>query len=69
MKEKKYKHMTLDDRVEIQECLDKGMFFKDIAKRIEKDQTTVSNTLLKGSTIETEFSDKGKVAKTTTHYE
>ena len=47
MKEKKYKHMTLDDRVEIQACLDKGMFFKDIAKRIEKDQTTVSKEVKK----------------------
>ena len=24
MKEKKYKHMTLEDRIEIQECLNKG---------------------------------------------
>jgi len=40
--EKKNKHMTLDDRIEIQECLSKGMTFKDIAKRIGKNQTTVS---------------------------
>ena len=40
--EKRNKHMTLDDRVEIQECLNKGMTFKAIAQRIEKDQTTVS---------------------------
>jgi IS30 family transposase len=40
--EKKNKHMTLDDRIEIQECLNKGMSFKDIGKRIEKDPTTVS---------------------------
>lgn len=40
--EKKNKHMTLDDRIEIQECLTKGMTFKAIAQRIEKDQTTVS---------------------------
>lgn len=40
--EKKNKHMTLDDRIEIQECLNKGMPFKAIAQRIEKDQTTVS---------------------------
>ena len=39
---KKNKHMTLDDRIEIQECLNKGMTFKDIAKRIGKDPTTVS---------------------------
>ena len=29
METKKYKHMTLDDRIEIQECLHKGMSFKD----------------------------------------
>ena len=40
--EKRNKHMTLDDRIEIQECLNKGMTFKAIAQRIEKDQTTVS---------------------------
>ena len=40
--EKKNKHMTLDDRIEIQECLNKGMSFKDIGKRIGKDPTTVS---------------------------
>ena len=36
------KHLTLEQRIEIQECLAKGMTFKDIAKRIAKDQTTVS---------------------------
>lgn len=40
--EKKNKHMTLDDRIEIQECLNKEMTFKDIAKRIGKNQTSVS---------------------------
>ena len=40
--DKKNKHMTLDDRFEIQSCLGKGMSFKDIAKRIGKDPTTVS---------------------------
>lgn len=40
--EKKNKHMTLDDRIEIQECLSKGMTFKAIGKRIGKSQTTVS---------------------------
>lgn len=40
--EKKYKHLTLSDRTEIEECLTKGMTFKDIGKRIAKDQTTVS---------------------------
>ena len=40
--EKKQKHMNLDDRTEIQECLTKGMTFKAIAQRIGKDPTTVS---------------------------
>lgn len=40
--EKKNKHMELDDRIEIQECLYKGMTFKAIAIRIGKDPTTVS---------------------------
>lgn len=40
--EKRNKHMTLDDRIEIQECLNKEMTFKDIARRIGKDQTSVS---------------------------
>lgn len=40
--EKKNKHMTLDDRIEIQECLSKGMNFKSIGQRIGKDQTTIS---------------------------
>lgn len=40
--EQKNKHMTLTDRIEIQECLSKGMTFKSIAKRIGKSPTTVS---------------------------
>ena len=42
MNPKKNKHMQLEDRIEIQECLCKGMTFKTIASRIGKDQTTVS---------------------------
>ena len=30
----KNKHLTLDDRIEIQECLSKGMTFKAILRRI-----------------------------------
>lgn len=41
-KEKRNKHMTLEDRIEIQECLTHGMTFKSIGKRIGKSQTTVS---------------------------
>ena len=45
--EKKNKHMSLDERIEIQECLDKGMTFKAIGQRIGKDQTTVSKEVKK----------------------
>ena len=38
----KNKHMSLDDRIEIQECLAKGISFKDIGKRIGKSATTIS---------------------------
>ncbi len=44
-REKKSKHMTLDDRIEIQECLSKEMTFKAIGKRIGKNQTTVSREI------------------------
>ena len=40
--EKKNKHLSYEDRIEIMECLYKGMTFKSIAKRIGKDPTTVS---------------------------
>jgi IS30 family transposase len=46
-KSKKNKHMTLDDRQEIMEYLDKGMTFKAIAQRIGKDPTTVSKEVKK----------------------
>lgn len=39
---KKNKHLTLEDRIEIQECLSKGMTFKAIGQRIHKDPTTIS---------------------------
>ena len=42
MNEKKNKHLTLADRMEIQECLYKRMTFKAIAALIGKDPTTVS---------------------------
>lgn len=43
----KQKHLDLNARIEIQECLGKGMTFKDIAKRIGKDPTTVSKEIKK----------------------
>ena len=39
---KKNKHLSLEDRMEIQECLNHGITFKATAARIGKDQTTVS---------------------------
>ena len=33
------------------------------------DKTRIDNDLMRGSVHETEFNDKGEVAKTTTHYE
>jgi IS30 family transposase len=47
LKSKKNKHLTLDDRIEIQGCLKHGMTFKAIAARIGKDQTTVSKEIKK----------------------
>lgn len=40
--DKKNKHMTQQDRIEIQECLSKGMTFKDIGTRLGKSATTIS---------------------------
>lgn len=40
--ELKNKHMELTDRIDIEECLVKGMTFKAIARRIGKSATTVS---------------------------
>jgi len=43
----KNKHLTIDDQLEIQGCLDHGMTFKAIGKRIGKDQTTISKEVKK----------------------
>ena len=54
--EKRNKHMTLEDRIEIQECLSKGMTFKAIGQRIGKDQTTISKEVkLHGKTYSNSF--------------
>jgi IS30 family transposase len=47
----KNKHMSFDDRHEIQQCLEHGMTFKAIAARIGKDPTTVSKEVKKHITI------------------
>lgn len=45
--EKRNKHLTIEDRNEIQRCLDCGMTFKSIGRRIGKDQTTISKEVKK----------------------
>jgi IS30 family transposase len=47
LSEKKNKHLTLEDRIEIQDCLKHGMTFKAIAARVGKDQTTISKEIKK----------------------
>lgn len=49
--EKKNKHMKMEDRIEIQDCLSKGMSFKAIAKRLGKDATTVSREVKARSVV------------------
>ncbi len=51
MNSNKHLHLTLNDRIEIQTCLEKGMSFKAIGKRISKDQTTVSKEVKRNSFI------------------
>ena len=41
------KHLTFEDRIEIQDCLFHGVSFKGIARRIGKDPTTVSKEVKK----------------------
>jgi IS30 family transposase len=61
---KKNKHLTFDDRLEIQDCLNHGMTFKAIAKRISKDQTTVSKEVKKHLSVKPapckNFNSKGE---------
>lgn len=42
--------MTLQDRIEIQECLSKGMTFKAIARRVGKSPTTISREVKQHAT-------------------
>jgi IS30 family transposase len=44
---KQRRHLTEDARQEIMECLDKGMSFKYIARRVGKAQTTISREVKK----------------------
>jgi IS30 family transposase len=43
----KNKHLTLDDRITIQTCLERGETFKSIAVRLEKDPSTISKEVRK----------------------
>ena len=47
MPKKTISHLTLDQRIEIQKCLDCGMAFTDIARRIGKHETSVSREVKK----------------------
>ena len=49
---KQYNHLTSEDRQEIMECLDKGMSFKDIARRVRKAPTTISREVKKHLAIQ-----------------
>ena len=49
----KNKHLTLDERLEIQDCLNHGMTFKSIAARIGKDQTTISKEVKRHISVKT----------------
>lgn len=48
---RKFKHLILDERIEIQLCLDQGITFKAIATRIGKDQTTISKEVKRHITV------------------
>jgi IS30 family transposase len=55
MPDKRYaigKHLTLEDRQEVMECLDKGVTFKAIAKRVVKDPRTISREIKKHLSIQ-----------------
>ena len=44
---KKSKRLTLDERIEIEQCLNRKMTFKAIGKLLGKDQTTISKEVKK----------------------
>ena len=49
---KTHKHLSYDDRLEIQKCLDCGMTFKAIGRRIGKHETSVSREVKKHARIQ-----------------
>jgi IS30 family transposase len=46
------KHLTLDERQELMECLDKGIVFKEIARRVGKDPRTISREVKRHLTVQ-----------------
>ena len=49
---KQYNHLTMEERVEIMECLDKNTSFKDIARRVRKSPTTISREVKRHLTVQ-----------------
>lgn len=63
MNTNKNKHLTLEDRIEIEECLRHGMTFKAIASRIDKDQTTVSKEVKKHISVSKGYDSEKPLCK------
>ena len=40
-------HLTLDDRIYIQNALERGLTFKDMSRYLKKDPTTISKEIRK----------------------
>ena len=59
----KNKHMTLEDRQEIEDCLYHGMTFKQIAANIGKDPTTVSKEVKKHFTVAKSYDSEKPLCK------
>ena len=47
------KHLTIDDRLYIEQALDQGVTFTDIARYLCKDPTTISKEILRHRRINT----------------
>lgn len=59
----KNKHMTLQERIRIQECLNKGLNFKAIGKRIGKSATAIPREVKKHLQAHTKTSAAGGTLK------
>lgn len=57
-KSRKYLHLTLNERIEIQECLSHGMSFKAIANRLGKDPSGISKEIKKHVVVNTPNLDR-----------